>query len=213
MLIEMAKKHGVYIIGGSIPERDGDVLYNTCVIVNPFGGIIGKHRKVHLFDIDIPGEFTFKESDTLNPGSDYTMFDTHFGCKIGVAICYDIRFQEMSSVMRQEGCDFLVFPASFSMKTGPAHFELLQRARAVDNQVYVSAVSPARNPETSYQSWGHSAVVDPWGTVIAGADEKETILYADINLDRIKSVRQNIPISYQRREDLYTQSNRVTPDQ
>ena len=166
MVCETAKKKG---LGGRrlIPERDkkdGGKLYNTCLVVNPAGEIVGKHRKVHLFDIDIPGKITFKESDSLSAGDALTVVDTPWG-GIGVGICYDMRFPEMALLMRQEkGCNILVYPGAFNTVTGPAHWELLQRARAVDNQVFVLTCSPARDtsPDAVYTAWGHSSIVNPW---------------------------------------------------
>eukprot|EP00940_MAST-03C_sp_MAST-3C-sp2_P002256 g2256.t1 len=205
MLREAAKENKVYLIGGSIPEREGDRIYNTCVVVDPSGSMIAKHRKVHLFDIDVPGGQRFKESDTLSGGNCVTTFDTPF-CKIGLAICYDIRFPELSQIMREEGCKVLVFPAAFNTTTGPLHWELLLRARAVDQQCYVAASSPARNPESNYQAWGYSSVVDPWGKVVAGGDgicEGPGAVYAEIDLETVDTIRQSIPVGFQRRADIY----------
>jgi len=202
MLIQQAKLHHVYIIGGSIPERDGQRLYNTSLIIGPDGSILAKHRKVHLFDIDIPGKITFKESETLSPGQTFTCFQTEW-CQVGVGICYDIRFSDYSQILANKGCKLLCFPGAFNMTTGPAHWELLQRSRAVDNQVYVASVSPARNPDSTYQAWGHSSVVDPWGTVIATTDHTPSIIYADINLARVDEVRSQIPVLKQKRLDIY----------
>merc|ERR1711934_861995 len=159
MMACAAKELAVYVIGGSVSERDSEGrIFNTCVIFDPKGEIVGKHRKVHLFDIDIPGKITFKESETLTGGSALTTFDTPWG-KVGVGICYDIRFPELALLMRQQGCKLLVYPGAFNQTTGPAHWELLQRARAVDNQVYVAGVSQARIHNAGYQAWGHSTVV------------------------------------------------------
>lgn len=205
MLRRAAMENNVYIIGGSIPEREGDRVYNTCVVVDPAGDLVAKHRKVHLFDIDVPGGQRFKESDTLSSGSSITTFDTPF-CKFGLAICYDIRFPELSQIMREQGCKVLVFPAAFNVTTGPLHWELLLRARAVDQQCYVAATSPARNPESAYQAWGYSSLVDPWGKVIAGGDEiaeRPGTVYADIDLSEVDTIRQSIPVGFQRRKDLY----------
>ncbi|KAK2710781.1 hypothetical protein QYM36_012084, partial [Artemia franciscana] len=201
-LAKMAQENKIYLIGGSIPEADGDNLYNTCTIWGPNGDLIGKHRKVHLFDIDVPGKIRFQESETLSPGSSYTTIDTPF-CKIGVAICYDLRFAEMAKVYAQKGCKVLVYPGAFNMTTGPPHWELLLRARAVDNQVYVVGASPARCPTAHYVAWGHSAIVNPWGTIIAETDEKEGIAQADIDLNFLEDVRNQIPISKQKRLDMY----------
>jgi len=202
VLKKAAKENSVHLIGGSIPERDGDQLYNTCIICGPDGSVLGKHRKVHLFDIDIPGKITFKESEILSPGNSFTTFATN-QCQVGVGICYDIRFAEMGLVYRDLGCQLLVYPGAFNMTTGPAHWEALSRSRALDNQVYVATVSPARDTGASYVAWGHSTVMDPWGTVVAKAEEKEGIVYADIDLEKLKTVRDQVPITKQRRDEMY----------
>jgi len=191
-------------IAGSIPERDASDgrVYNTCVVMGPDGEVVAKHRKMHLFDIDIPGRITFKESDTLSAGDAVTTFDTPWG-KCGVGICYDIRFPYLSLLMRQAGCKMLFYPGAFNMTTGPAHWELLQRARALDTQCYVATVSIARNPESTYQAWGHSTVVNPWGEVVATTDEHPTTVYATLPLERLEAIRAQIPVGTQLRSDLY----------
>lgn len=201
-LASMARQNQIYLIGGSIPEADGDNLYNTCTIWGPAGDLIGKHRKVHLFDVNIPGKIHFQESEALTPGCSYTTFDTPF-CKIGVGICYDICFAELAAVCTQKGCNVLVYPGAFSMTTGPPHWELHLRSRAVDNQVYVVGAAPARVTTASYIAWGHSSIVDPWGTVLTETDEKEGIIQADIDLDFLEDVRNQIPFIKQKRLDMY----------
>ncbi|KAK2710780.1 omega-amidase NIT2-like [Artemia franciscana] len=201
-LASMARQNQIYLIGGSIPEADGDNLYNTCTIWGPTGDLIGKHRKVHLFDVSIPGKIHFQESEALTPGCSYTTFDTPF-CKIGVGICYDICFAELAGVYAQKGCKVLVYPGAFSMITGPTHWELHLRSRAVDNQIYVVGAAPARVATASYVAWGHSSVVDPWGTVLTETDEKEGIVQADIDLDFLEDVRNQIPFIKQKRLDMY----------
>lgn len=172
-LAKAAKENEIYLIGGSIPEKDGDKLYNTCPIFDPKGNLIAKHRKVHLFDIDIPGKITFKESTNLTAGSDLTIIETIYG-KIGIGICYDIRFAEMANLYQKNGCSLLFYPGAFNLTTGPAHWELLIRGRAVDNQVYVAAVSPARDNNAEYKAWGHSSCSNMYGELIAkaGCDEE-----------------------------------------
>ncbi|XP_053562035.1 omega-amidase NIT2 isoform X2 [Bombina bombina] len=202
-LSEIAKECGIYLIGGSIPEEDAGKLYNTCTVFGPDGTLLVKHRKIHLFNIDVPGKIRFQESETLSPGDNFTLFDTPY-CKVGVAICYDIRFAELAQIYAKKGCQLLVYPGAFNMTTGPAHWELLQRARALDNQVYVAGVSPARDESASYVAWGHSTVVSPWGEVIAKAGAEEKIISADIDLEYLAEIRQNIPINNQRRTDLYS---------
>lgn len=215
MMSDQAKKYGIYLIGGSIPEKEIDItngkenIYNTCLIINPHGHIVGKHRKVHLFDIDVPGKIAFKESDSLTAGNEACTVETPWGL-IGVGICYDIRFPELAMIMRSRGCKILVYPGAFNMVTGPAHWELLQRARAVDNQVYVITCSPARisSDEASknlkaYVAWGHSSAVSPWGEVIACASTAEETVYATLDLETVEAMRANIPCWSQKRHDVY----------
>nr|XP_056714612.1 omega-amidase NIT2 [Euleptes europaea] len=202
-LSEIAKECNLYLIGGSIPEEDAGKLYNTCTVFGPDGALLAKHRKIHLFDINVPGKIRFQESETLSPGNSFSVFDTPY-CKIGLGICYDIRFAELAQIYAQKGCQLLVYPGAFNLTTGPAHWELLQRGRAVDNQVYVATVSPARDEKASYVAWGHSTVVNPWGEVIAKAGTEESVMYADIDLKKLAEVRQQIPILSQKRSDLYT---------
>jgi omega-amidase len=149
-LSALAKRHGIMLVGGSIPERGDDgAIYNTAIIFDAEGELVAKHRKVHLFDIDIPGRQAFKESNTLTGGDDATVVETPWpGLKLGVGICYDIRFPEYSQLLCQQmGATMLVFPGAFNTTTGPLHWKLLLRARAVDNQCFVAAVSPARSGE------------------------------------------------------------------
>ncbi|XP_045619339.1 omega-amidase NIT2 isoform X1 [Procambarus clarkii] len=197
-----AKKFGVYIVGGSIPERDGDKVYNTCTVWGPQGEMIAKHRKIHLFDINVPGAIAFRESDILSSGSELTTFELP-QCKVGMGICYDIRFPELAQVYSKMGCKLLLYPGAFNMTTGPVHWDLLQRARALDNQVYVGTISPARDTSAKYIAWGHSSVVSPWGEVIATCEDEEAIIYGDIDLEYVDKVRQMIPLNHQRRNDLY----------
>ena len=204
LLLKLAKEHGIFLIGGSIPERDAsDNIYNTCIIVNPNGEIVAKHRKVHLFDIDVPGGITFKESETLSGGDQVTTFDTPYG-KVGVGICYDMRFPELALAMRQQGCSLIVYPGAFNTTTGPPHWELLQRGRALDNQLFVATASPARNPESKYQAWGHSSIVDPWGVVLKTTGHEPDVIVQEIDLARVDEVRTNIPVSKQKRTDVYS---------
>jgi len=226
MLMNAAKDLGMWIVGGSVSERvvmdkedeEGkkvEKIYNTCLVLNPDGIVVAKHRKVHLFDIDVPGGITFFESETLSPGSSVSHFESPYG-EIGIGICYDIRFAEYAMVLRQKhNCLVLIYPGAFNMTTGPAHWELLQKARAIDNQCFVVTASPARSEEAfhdddgekkkypHYTAWGHSTVISPWGDVVATTDEKEGIVFADLDLTRLEEVRKGIPIGDQRRNDMY----------
>ncbi|XP_053382426.1 omega-amidase NIT2-like [Mercenaria mercenaria] len=201
-LVNAARENNIYLVGGSIPEEDGGKIYNTCTVYNPNGDLIAKHRKVHLTDIDVPGKIRFKESETLSAGNNLSFFDTPL-CRIGIGICYDIRFAEMAQIYAKNGCKLLIYPGAFNMTTGPAHWELLTRARALDNQLYVATVSPARDENASYVAWGHSSAVSPWGEVVATTGHEENIVYVDIDLGLIDQVRGQVPITVQRRNDLY----------
>lgn len=201
-LASLSKELGVYIFGGSIPELDGSSIYNTSYIFNRQGELIGKHRKIHLFDIDIEDGIKFKESDTLGRGNEITIVDTEYG-KIGVAICYDMRFPELMRLMALRGAEMIIVPAAFNMTTGPAHWDLTIRARALDNQVYYIAASPARNLQASYHAYGHSALVNPWGEIINQADEKERLLVSEVELSYVRKIRRELPLIQHRRTDLY----------
>lgn len=198
-----AKKHHVYLVGGSIPEVEDGKLYNTCYVFDREGNKIATHRKAHLFDINVPGKISFKESEVLTPGTPMPVFDTEYG-KMSVAICFDVRFTDFIRKAAIDGGAKLIFlPAAFNMTTGPAHWDITMRVRAMDNQIFFAACAPARNTESSYVSFANSCVADPWGEFIAHADEKPQVLYADIDFDRIDQVRDQLPIVYGRRPELY----------
>ena len=194
-LSRIAKERRAYLIGGSVPERDeAGKIYNTSYIFNREGELLAKHRKVHLFDIDVPGGQYFKESDVLSPGDHATVFDTEYG-RMGVCICFDIRFPELFLKMRKMGVRMVFVPAAFNMTTGPAHWEVLFRSRALDQQIFMLGCSPARDETASYVAYGHSILTDPWGRVISELDEKEGVLCTEIDLAYTDAVRQQIPLS------------------
>lgn len=201
-LSRMARELGLYLAGGSVPELEGGKVYNTCYFFSPEGEELARHRKVHLFDIDVPGGQRFKESDTLTAGDQITVVDTPLG-KIGLAICFDIRFSELFRVMGARGAQIILVPAAFNMTTGPVHWDLAFRSRAVDNQLFVAGCSPARDTGASYVAYGHSLVCNPWGTVVAQLDEKAGVQVAQLDLDDLARYRGQIPILSGRRTDLY----------
>lgn len=207
-LTDLAKQHGIYIVGGSIPELDDadNNVYNTSLTIDPKGNIIAKHRKTHLFDIDIPGGITFKESETLTGGDKGTVFKLGSFGNVGLGICYDIRFPELAmAASRQPNNAFAMFyPGAFNTTTGPLHWHLLARARAVDNEMFTVLCSPARDVGgDGYQAYGHSLVVDPFGKIVAEAGEGEEILYAELDKELLPKARSSIPVHFQRRFDVY----------
>ncbi len=201
-LSRMARELGLYLAGGSVPELEEGKVYNTCYFFSPEGEELARHRKVHLFDIDVPGGQRFRESDTLTAGDQITVVDTPLG-KIGLAICFDIRFSELFRVMGAKGAQVILVPAAFNMTTGPVHWELAFRSRAVDNQCFVAGCSPARDTQASYVAYGHSLVCNPWGTVVAQLDEKAGVQVVALDLDDLARYRGQIPILSGRRTDLY----------
>uniref|UniRef100_A0A182NSJ8 omega-amidase n=1 Tax=Anopheles dirus TaxID=7168 RepID=A0A182NSJ8_9DIPT len=201
-LARVAAELGVYLVGGTYPEREGTNLYNTCPVFGPKGELLCKYRKMHLYDIDIPGRCTFRESAVLTAGDRLATF-TIGSLKIGLGICWDKRFVELTACYRQLGCDMMIFPSAFDTYTGPLHWELLGRARALDNQMFVALVSPARDVTAGYVAYGYSLLADPWGRVLCRAKEEQETVVADIDLTMCDEIRQQIPVLRQKRTDLY----------
>jgi len=203
LLSELACHNKVILVGGSIPEKDTDgKIYNTSYIFGQQGELIGKHRKIHLFDIDLPDQISFKESQVLSAGESLQII-RHQDFVFAVIICYDIRFPELARLAALEGAKLLIVPAAFNTTTGPAHWDLLMRSRAVDNQLFVMACSPARNTEASYHAWGHSLVVDPWGKVISEGGIGEEIVEGELDFSIVDKVRRELPVLQHRRTDIY----------
>ncbi|MFW6306554.1 MAG: carbon-nitrogen hydrolase family protein [Bacillota bacterium] len=205
-LSRIAQENNIFLVGGSIPEKNDDKVYNTCYIYNNRGELIGKHRKIHLFDIDIEDGQKFKESDTLSAGNNLCIIETPFAT-IGIIICYDLRFPELSRLLVDKGADIIVVPGAFNMTTGPAHWEILFRTRALDNQVYMIGAAPARDENSDYISYGNSIVTDPWGKVINRLGKDEDILFASLDLKMINKIRNELPLLKHRRMDIYNKFN------
>ena len=199
----LAKKHGIYLSAGSMPERDREgYIYNTAYVFDRQGRQIARHRKMHLFDIAVSGGQCFRESDTLTAGNDVAVFDTEFG-KMGLCVCYDFRFPELPRLMAQRGARVILVPAAFNMTTGPAHWEIMFRQRAVEDQVFAVGTAPARDASSGYTSWGHSIAVGPWGNILYQMDEKPGIALAELDLDEVERVRAELPLLAHRRLDIY----------
>lgn len=207
LLSALAKQNNVFIVGGSIPEIDAqdDRVYNTSAVFDPNGEMIAKHRKVHLFDMDIPNGVYFKESDTLSSGTKATEFELDGFGHCALCICYDLRFPEIvSEPIRATDGFLIIVPAAFNLSTGPKHWDILAKCRAVDNECYVVMCSPARSKaEGAYKAYGHSMVVDPWGDKLVEAGEDEEIVYCEIDGRVMNMMRSAIPLKQHRRSDVY----------
>lgn len=201
-LSRLARERGIWLVGGSIPELQGERVYNTCYVFDSSGHCVARHRKMHLFDINVAGGQCFQESAVLSAGDEVTVFDTPWG-RMGLCICFDLRFPELSQLMALEGARVLLVPAAFNRTTGPAHWELLFRQRAVDTQCFTVGTAPAADETASYVSWGHSIVCDPWGTVLHQCGGEEAVTVTELALERVETVRQQLPLLGARRKDIY----------
>lgn len=193
LLSKLALENKIIIVGGSIPEIENKKIYNTSYVYNEKGELIGKYRKIHLFDVDIKDGISFKESDYIACGNNLTVVDIG-PFKIGLAICYDIRFPEMIKSLVNKGAELIVIPAAFNTTTGPAHWHITSRTRAVDNQVYLVLASPTRSKILSYKAYGHSLIINPWGNIISEADINEEIIYGEFNKDFLTKIRNELPL-------------------
>ena len=201
-LSDAARTCGVWLVGGSMPELDEGHVYNTSFVFDPQGAQVARHRKAHLFDVDVRGGQRFKESATLSAGDGATTFETPWGT-VGLAICFDIRFPELFRLMSARDVRLVVVPAAFNPTTGPLHWELLFRGRAVDGQMFTVGVAPARDEAAGYVSYAHSIACDPWGHVLLDAGTGPTVRVVDLDLGACDEVRAQLPLLSARRTDLY----------
>ncbi len=201
-LSHAAATNKVWLIGGSFPEAEGERTFNTSFVFDRNGRQAAFHRKMHLFDIDVKGGQHFHESLTFSAGDGVTLFETEFG-RMGLCVCFDIRFPELCRLMSLEGAQVIFCPAAFNMTTGPAHWELMFRGRAVEDQVFTVGCSSARDVNGSYVSYANSIIVTPWGDTLVRAGAEETILSANIDIDLVAKVRAELPLLSARRTDVY----------
>ncbi len=224
-LTALAKEHGVWILSGSIPETelndpaeqetvsadknaDKPKPKNSLVLIDPTGNICCKYSKLHLFDVDLNDGSSFRESDMATQGENIVLCDTELG-RLGFTICYDLRFGELYRLLSLAGAKVIFVPACFAMQTGQAHWEVLLRARAIENGVYIVACNQI-GEKYNMTAYGHSMVIDPWGRIIAQAEDKPGVLMAEIDLSEIEKVRAQIPSLKNRRGDLYELLGEVT---
>lgn len=203
-LAQKARQHGIYVHGGSILEkRDGEPkLFNTAVVFDPTGQIVAKYSKMHMFDVVLDGVASYRESNTVQRGEEIVTFDMD-GTTVGLAICYDLRVPELFRILRLRGAEVIVLPAAFTMTTGKDHWEVLLRARAIENQVYMVSCGQFGPDSSGKWCYGRSLVADPWGTVIATAPDRECVLRATIDPEYLQKIRRQVPSVENRQADLY----------
>ena len=191
---ELAQELGIWIFPGSFAERapvEGRV-YNTALAIDSDGGIAAIYRKIHLFDVDVVGGVSFQESDTVAPGDEAVLVDTPLG-RVGMTVCYDLRFPALYQRLREGGAELFSVPAAFTSHTGKDHWEVLLRARATENQCYVLAADQGGRHNRTRESHGQSMIVDPWGLVVGRASDGPGFAIAAVDTGRVASVRQQIP--------------------
>jgi predicted amidohydrolase len=195
-LRELATKHGVWIVGGGTPERvrdDDKRAYNTAVAIDPRGELVARYRKIHLFDVDIPGGAVLRESDSTAPGDELVVVDIA-GAPVGVSICYDVRFPELyRQLVKDMGAEVLLVPAAFTAHTGAAHWHLLMRARAVEDQAWVVAPAQWGVHNEKRESYGHTLIVDPWGTIVGERAEGDGVVTATLDGTTVEKRRTQMP--------------------
>ena len=197
---ELSRRHRLTLLLGSLPERiEGETrVYNTSVLLGPDGATLATYRKIHLFDIDLPGLEHLKESRAVRPGEALVVADTPAG-RIGLSICYDVRFPEMYRRLSRDGARVLAVPSAFTDRTGKDHWEILLRARAIENLAYVFAPAQAGPHGKGRASYGHAMIVDPWGAVLAQVPDGEGVAIAELDFDRQDRLRRELPALDHRR--------------
>lgn len=199
---EQARQLSLYLLLGTIPERSPEPgkIYNTALLLGPRGDLLAAYRKIHLYDVDLPGRVTFQESAYVLPGRDPVAAALpEDPWTVGLAICYDLRFPELFRALVDRGADLILVPAAFSQATGKDHWEPLLRARAIENQVYLLAPAQSPHPAQSLKSYGRSLIVDPWGLVVARAGDREEIIYARLDRAYLLQLRAELPCLSHRR--------------
>jgi len=201
-LAEAARAHHMWVLGGGLLESSEGHVYDTAALFDRDGELLARYRKIHLYDVDLPGQPPFRESATITPGEELVTRATEF-CRVGLSICYDVRFPELFRGLMALGAEVLLVPAQFQYDTGKDHWHTLLRARAIENQCYVVAPGqwgPYGAPETGRRSYGHSLVVDPWGRVVVEAPEEGTgVWFADLDLTELRRIRRTFPVLQHRR--------------
>jgi len=205
-LSQTATELRLWIIGGShrlrAPQDPSQRVSNTSLVFSPQGEQVARYDKIHLFDADVNDGKPYMESDTIRRGESISLIDTGFA-RIGLSICYDLRFPALYQSLRQHGADLIVVPAAFTVPTGEAHWRTLLRARAIENQVYIVAPAQCGTHADGRKTWGHSLCIDPWGNVIAELDNEPGIALCPFSAQSLAEIRQKMPVFKHQRPAIY----------
>ncbi len=204
LMTQKAAQHRIYIIAGSILEKSEvpDKVYNTSVLINPEGEVVARYRKMHLFDVVVEGQPPYEESASILPGDELVTARTEYAM-IGLTICYDMRFPELYRALSSRGAQIISISAAFTLHTGMSHWEVLLRARAIENQCYVIAAAQVGHHPPNRECYGNSMIVDPWGVVLARAPHGDGVVCAEIDLEYLEKVRKNFPSLEHRRQGIF----------
>jgi len=206
---EWARQHGITLVGGSIAERrEGrEKLSNTSVVFDPEGEVVSVYRKIHLFDVEVGG-VVYRESEAEEPGDEAVVAEAE-DWKIGLTVCYDVRFPELYRILALEGAELVTVPAHFTTPTGKDHWHVLMRARAIENQLYVAAAAQIGETLPGKPAYGRSLIVDPWGVVVAQAPDEETVISTELDRAHLQSIRAKLPSLANRQGNAYRWPTRV----
>ena len=195
-LSERARHHGIYVLVGSIVEisDDPDRPYNTSVLISPKGEVVTQYRKIHLFDVDVAGDRSYRESDFASPGPSSPVTGTVAGVKVGLTICFDLRFPWLYAALGSVGATAIFVPSAFTVPTGQDHWEVLLRARAIETQSFVLAPAQQGKHDTGRETYGRSMIIDPWGTILAQVPDGGDIAIANLDFGRVAELRQTMPM-------------------
>jgi len=200
-LAEQAARHGIWLVGGTVPlvADDENKVRAACLVYDDKGKLVGRYDKIHLFDVElVDSNEQYTESETIEPGSEVVVLDTPFG-RMGLSVCYDLRFPELFRQQLEAGMEIIVLPSAFTAITGRAHWDVLVRARAIENLCYVIAPDQGGYHLNGRETFGHSMIVDPWGTVLNSLARGPGVVCADVELGRLNSARRNFPSIQHRR--------------
>ncbi len=193
-LSRQARENNIWIVGGTIPIKSStpDKIFAACLVFNHEGIVVARYEKIHLFDVCVEGK-EYRESDTVEAGNEIVVVDTPVG-KLGLAVCYDLRFSEMFRALVEKGAEIIAIPTAFTVSTGEAHWEILMRARAIECQCYVIGACQTGTHASGRETYGHSMIIDPWGTILNALPKGVGCISAEINLNHLVSVREKIPM-------------------